>query len=150
MEALVFHSRDMTLNCLQKSNLANPVLEQSGPPFQLQEFPEQLLMKAGGVILDRAALTSPRELQTTTPIPATPKSSETAPNKFVFKVLGSGGFQIVFFGGLFYTRLSLVLLKFLEVLVYRVQKFCQRSYCLIYPAFLTSMLDGPAYHNKQF
>ena len=54
-----------------------------------------------GIILDRATLTSPRELWTTTPIPAAFRSPKTAPSKFVLRVLGSRGFQIALFGGCF-------------------------------------------------
>ena len=52
-----------------------------------------------GMISDNAARTSPEEFQTTTPIPTTSKSSKIAPSKLVFRVLRSGGFQIVCFGG---------------------------------------------------
>lgn len=45
-----------------------------------------------GIILDRAAKTSPEELWTTTLIPTAPKSSKTTPSKFVFKAPVSGGF----------------------------------------------------------
>lgn len=58
-----------------------------------------------GMISDRAANSSPEELRTTTPIPVASNSSKIAPSKFVFKVLGFGGFQIFCFGGCLTTGL---------------------------------------------
>ena len=51
-----------------------------------------------GIISNKAAMTVPEEFQTTTPMPAAPKSSKIAPSKFVFKVPGSSCFQMIFFG----------------------------------------------------
>ena len=53
------------------------------------------------IILDKAARTSLEEFRTTAPIPATPKSSKTAPSKFVFNKPASGGFQMTFLGNFF-------------------------------------------------
>lgn len=53
------------------------------------------------MISDKATIISSGELQTTTLIHSALKSSETAPLKFVFSILGSSGFQMVFFGGCF-------------------------------------------------
>lgn len=50
-----------------------------------------------GMISNKAANTVPEEFRATTPMPAAPKSSKTAPSKFVFKEPRSGGFQMIFF-----------------------------------------------------
>ena len=54
-----------------------------------------------GIISNKAARTSPEEFQTTAPIPIAPKSSKTAPSKFVFYRPTSGGFQMTFLGNFF-------------------------------------------------
>ena len=51
-----------------------------------------------GILFDKAASTSPLELRIITPIPASCKSSNMAPSKFVFTCLGSGGFHTGFLG----------------------------------------------------
>ena len=54
-----------------------------------------------GILSDNAAKTSPEESRTTAPVPTDPKSSKTAPSKFVFNRLASGGFQMTFLGSFF-------------------------------------------------
>ena len=44
-----------------------------------------------GMISDKAARTSLKELRTTTPMPTAPKSSKTTPSKLIFKVPALGG-----------------------------------------------------------
>ena len=58
-----------------------------------------------GMISNNAARTSPEEFRTMTPIPTASNSSKTALSKLVFRVLTSGGFQIVCFGGCLMTGL---------------------------------------------
>ena len=80
-----------------------------------------------GMVSDRAASTSPEEFRTTTPIPTTPNSSKTARSKFVFKVLGSGGFQMASFGGC----LMMKMLIFFKMLLCQVWEFIQWHHCLL-------------------
>ena len=56
------------------------------------------IQEGKGIISTKVAKTSPWESQTTTPMPAAFRSSNTAPSKFVFTELAVGGFQANFCG----------------------------------------------------
>ena len=103
-----------------------------------------------GMISDSAAITSPQELRTTTPIPAASRSSNTAPSKFVFTVLGSGGFPNCWFGWLLHYGMFFLLLEFLKILHCPGGEFIQRNYRIISSAFVAMIPNGPTNHDKEF
>ena len=103
-----------------------------------------------GIISDKAAMTVPEEFQTTTPMPDAPKSSKIAPSKFVFKVPGSGGFQMIFFRKLLAGRFASSLLEFREVLLSLVCNLLQRHYCFLNSYLVLTIPNKPTVGDKEF
>ena len=103
-----------------------------------------------GMISDSAAITSPQELRTTTPIPTASRSSNTTPSKFVFTVLGLGGFPNCWFGWLLHYGMFFLLLEFLKIMHCLGGEFIQRNYRIISSAFVAMIPNGPTDHDKEF